>query len=57
MLVITKYRDFSIEAFNQRSITVNIDLAPADTVVFTSKCHQRLAHGIAQVALLAIVEG
>ena len=51
-----KHRHQGIVTTNQLDIAINIDLAPADRPMVSREYHQCLAHGIAQVALLAIVE-
>jgi len=51
-----QHRNQRIEAADQLGIAIDVDFSPAERLVRARECHQRLAHRIAQVALLAVVE-
>ena len=55
-IVPAKHRNQGIVATNQFDLAINIDLAPVDRLMISRENHQCLAHGIAEVALLAIIE-
>lgn len=52
-----KHRHARIISPDQFEVAIDIDFAPVDGMMTSGKCHQRLAHRIAQVATLAVVEG
>jgi len=55
-ITVAQHRNPGIEAANQFDIAVDIDFTPVKRLLLARKSHQRFAHGIAQVALFAIVE-